>query len=77
MVLTRPERAKAGLSIVVTVHQLGDAEKIADRFLLLSAGRAIAHGTLDELRARFALPDGSLESVFLRALGSGEDHAPA
>ncbi len=69
------KRAREGLSIVITVHQLGDAEKIADRILLLSAGRAVALGTLDELRARFDLPGASLEAVFVRALGAQDASA--
>jgi ABC-type Na+ transport system ATPase subunit NatA len=57
---------------------MSDAEKIADRVLLLDAGRVVALGTLDELRARTALPSGSLERVFLALLQGerGERVAP-
>jgi ABC-2 type transport system ATP-binding protein len=58
----------AGASVVTTVHQLGDAEKIANRLLLLAEGRRIAWGTLESLRAEAELPDGSLEDVFVALL---------
>jgi ABC-2 type transport system ATP-binding protein len=67
--------AKGGAAVVVTVHQLVDAERIADRVLLLAHGRAIAFGTIDELRARAGLSQGSLEEVFVTLL-SEKHRAP-
>jgi ABC-type multidrug transport system ATPase subunit len=67
------ERAAAGTSLLLSVHQMSDAEKIASRVLILHEGRVLALGTLDELRAR-ANVGGSLESVFLALL---ESHAAA
>ena len=55
-------------AVVVTVHQMRTAELIADRILLLVGGRPIAHGTLDELRARVEMPGASLDRVFLALL---------
>ncbi len=43
--------ARAGTAVVATVHQLGDAEKLADRVLLLHRGRTLASGTVAELCA--------------------------
>ena len=64
-------------SVVTTVHQLGDAEKIANRLLLLAEGRRIAWGTLESLRAEAELPDGSLEDVFVSLTGRHlEDETP-
>jgi ABC-2 type transport system ATP-binding protein len=54
-----------GRSLFLAVHQLSDAERICDRFILLSAGRIRGYGTLDELRARTRLPGGHLEEIFL------------
>jgi ABC-type multidrug transport system ATPase subunit len=63
------ERAAAGTGFLVTVHQMSDAEAIADRFLLLSDGRAIACDTLDGLRARAHLPPtAALQQVFVALL---------
>src|SRR4029079_15536188 len=53
--------ADAGASLIATVHQLGDAEKVADRFLLLAGGQRVARGDLESLRAEAKLPAGSLE----------------
>jgi ABC-2 type transport system ATP-binding protein len=58
-------RAAAGRTLVLSIHQLVDAARVCDRFLLLDHGRAIAEGDLAELRARAGTPDASLEEVFL------------
>jgi ABC-type multidrug transport system ATPase subunit len=57
--------AAAGRTLVLAIHQLLDAERICDRFVLLTDGRVRGAGTLDELRARTQLPAGGLEEVFL------------
>jgi ABC-2 type transport system ATP-binding protein len=59
------EFAASGRTLVLAIHQLADAERACDRFLLLAEGRVLAHGTLDELRNRTAQPRASLEDVFL------------
>ena len=56
-------------TLLLCIHQLSDAERICDRLLLLSGGRLVAIGTLDELRAQANLPEASLEEVFLRLTG--------
>jgi ABC-type multidrug transport system ATPase subunit len=68
--------AAAGAVLVVSVHQMSDAEKIADRILLLSGGRVVAFGSLPVLRAQArAEADVPLEAVFLALLGGAD--APA
>jgi ABC-type multidrug transport system ATPase subunit len=63
------ERAAAGTGVLVTVHQMSDAEVLASRFLLLSDGRAIACDTLDGLRARARLSStAALQDVFVALL---------
>ena len=59
------ELAAGGRSLVLAIHQLADAERACDHFLLLAEGRVLAHGTLDELRSRTAQPRASLEEIFL------------
>lgn len=56
---------KNGRSLLLSIHQLSDAEKICDRFVLLSSGSVLGCGTLSELREKAALPDQPLEEVFL------------
>lgn len=41
-------------TILMTTHDLDEAEKVADRILILAAGRIIADGTPDELRLGFS-----------------------
>ena len=58
--------ARLGRTLFLSIHQLGDAARICDRLILLSDGRVVGEGTLDELRGRAALgPTHSLEDVFL------------
>jgi ABC-2 type transport system ATP-binding protein len=53
--------AANGRTLVLSIHQLTDAARVCDRFLLLDHGRSVAEGTLDELTAGV----GGLEEVFL------------
>ena len=57
--------ADRGRTFVLAIHQLADAERVCDRFVLLAGGHVRGSGTLDELRAEHALPNGSLEDIFL------------
>jgi ABC-2 type transport system ATP-binding protein len=57
--------SSGGRTLVLSIHQLRDAEIVCDRFVLLSAGRVCGIGTLDELRARTNQACGGLEEVFL------------
>ena len=57
--------AALGRAFVIAIHAMSDAERVADRLVLLSDGRTIGDGTLEQLRARASLPGASLEEVFL------------
>ena len=56
------ERVKAGMAVVLSTHQLSIVEDIADQILVMSQGRALASGSLSELRSRYG--GGRLEDVF-------------
>jgi len=57
---------RAGRSMILSIHQLTEAEKICDRFLLLDQGKLLAIGTLEQLRRQTGLASAaSLEEVFL------------
>jgi ABC-type multidrug transport system ATPase subunit len=71
------DRAAAGSMLLLSVHQMTDAQKIASGILVLDAGTAIACGTLPELRARAGLADGSLDDVILGLLRAWDGHARA
>jgi len=57
--------ARNGRTLVLAIHQLIDAERVCDRFVLLAAGSVRGVGTLAELRAQTGIPAGGLEDVFL------------
>jgi ABC-2 type transport system ATP-binding protein len=61
--------AVEGRTIVLSIHQITDAARVCDRFVLLSAGHVRGEGTLDELAkvasARGARAGDDLEEVFL------------
>lgn len=59
---------RAGATILASIHQLADAEQIADRVLLLAEGRALAFGTLVELQAEAGGAQMTLREVFLALL---------
>jgi ABC-2 type transport system ATP-binding protein len=55
-----------GRTLVLSIHQLGDAQRVCDRLVLLSGGRVMGVGTLAELTDYARLPIGTdLEEVFL------------
>lgn len=58
-------RVAAGGTVVMTTHILEVAERMADRIGVIAAGKLVAEGTLDDLRARFGASTASLEDVFL------------
>ena len=63
--LLRRVAAEEGRTLLLSIHQIPDAERACDRFVLLSAGRVRGVGTLAELRATTGLTDAGLEDLFL------------
>jgi ABC-type multidrug transport system ATPase subunit len=61
--------ARAGRTLVLSIHQVADAARLCDRFVLLSNGTVRGEGTLDGLIAlaagRRAQPVSGLEDAFL------------
>jgi ABC-2 type transport system ATP-binding protein len=54
-----------GRTLVLAIHQLADAERICDRFVLLADGRVRGIGTLADLRTQTGKPAAGLEDIFL------------
>jgi ABC-2 type transport system ATP-binding protein len=57
--------AANGRTLVLAIHQLIDAERICDRFVLLADGGVRGVGTLGDLRVRTGLASAGLEDVFV------------
>jgi ABC-2 type transport system ATP-binding protein len=55
-------------AVLLSSHALAELEAVANRLVVLSAGRVVADGKPDELRARFELAaSASMEDVFVAA----------
>ncbi|HEV7671718.1 MAG TPA: ABC transporter ATP-binding protein [Thermoanaerobaculia bacterium] len=59
------EVAAEGRTLFLSIHQLVDAGRVCDRFVMLADGKVAGAGTLDALRERAGCTEGSLEEVFL------------
>src|SRR6266436_9967531 len=59
------EVAGDGRTLILAIHQLRDAARVCDRFVLLAEGRVRGVGTLAQLRAQAGTPASDLEDVFL------------
>ena len=57
--------AARGRTLFLSIHQISDAARFCDRFVLLSGGRVCGEGTVKELAALADRTDENLEEVFL------------
>jgi ABC-2 type transport system ATP-binding protein len=57
--------ASDGRTLLLSIHQLRDAEQVCDRFALLADGRIRGVGTLEELRRATNRSAANLEDIFL------------
>ncbi len=64
------ERSRAGVTVLVSTHQLSVAEEMADRIGIIHGGKLVAVGNRDELRQQSG-NSGQLEEIFL-SLTAGE-----
>ncbi len=59
-------QCRAERTMILSIHQLSEAEKICDRFLLLDQGQMMGIGTLKELACQVGINSrATLEEVFL------------
>jgi ABC-2 type transport system ATP-binding protein len=63
------EHASGGRTLFLSIHQISDAARFCDRFVLLSGGRVCGEGTVPELaelaKLKGSIPREELEEVFL------------
>jgi ABC-2 type transport system ATP-binding protein len=48
-----------GAAVIMSTHDMGDAQTLCDRILLIDAGRRLLYGTVDDVRQAFS--DGAVE----------------
>jgi len=54
--LLREEKSK-GTAIMMSTHQMNQAEELCDRLLLIDKGKIVLEGRLDHIRKQFAKPE--------------------
>jgi ABC-2 type transport system ATP-binding protein len=59
------DRVSEGCSVIMTTHILEVAERMADRIGVMSGGRLVAEGTLEELQRQAGAGHTTLEDTFL------------
>ena len=64
----------SGGTVFLSTHTLEVAEALCDRIGIISSGRIIALGTMDDLRAQADVGDAHLEEIFLKVT-HGEEMA--
>lgn len=64
------ERSRAGVTVLVSTHQLSIAEEMADRIGIIRGGKLIAAGSREELR-QVSGNQGQLEDIFLTLTRNG------
>jgi ABC-2 type transport system ATP-binding protein len=65
------ERSQAGVTVLVSTHQLSIAEEMADRIGIIHGGKLVAVGNRDELRRQTG-SSGQLEEIFLSVTAGGK-----
>ncbi len=63
----RSENRK-GRTFILSIHQLYDAEKICNHYVLLNEGKIVTQGDIQTLKQTFGEDNSSLEQIFMRAI---------
>jgi ABC-2 type transport system ATP-binding protein len=70
------QRVNAGCSVIMTTHILEVAERMADRVGVMTAGKLVAEGTLDDLRRQAGAGLATLEETFLALVETDSERGP-
>ena len=66
----------SGGAVILTTHILEVAERMAQRIGIMSGGRLVAEGTMEDLRRSSGQAQGSLEEIFLQLVEDGGNFTP-
>jgi ABC-2 type transport system ATP-binding protein len=61
---------REGTTVLLTTHYLEEAERMCDRIAFINRGEIAAHGTIEELSARYGVSN--LEDAYLELVGRQE-----
>lgn len=64
----RESRTRFAMTVLITTHDMEEAEALCDRLAIMHAGRLAAIGSSDELK-RATSPDATLDDVFVHYAG--------
>jgi ABC-2 type transport system ATP-binding protein len=70
-------REQHDTTVILTTHDMEEADRLCDRIAMIADGRIIAQDTPEGLKRQFS-PDGnvSLEDVFMELTGHGLEDEP-
>ncbi len=63
-------RDRYGMTIVLTTHQMEEADLLCDRIAIMDKGKVVAQGSPRELKASLGRLDATLDEVFIHYTGS-------
>ena len=69
-------RKRAGTTILLTTHDMAEAERLCARIGFLAHGKLVAEGTVDELKRQSSAA--TLDDAFIKLTGEGlsKDEVP-
>lgn len=70
-------RTQHDATVLLTTHDMDEADRLCDRIAVINQGRLIALDTPANLKNRYAGPDGTLEDVFMHLTGLTQEDAEA
>src|SRR5262249_3702116 len=65
-------RAELGMTVLLTTHEMEEADALCDTVVLMHRGNVVAHGAPPELKAQVG-PNASMEDVFVHFTGGSVD----
>ncbi|HEK25661.1 MAG: ABC transporter ATP-binding protein [Hydrogenobaculum sp.] len=60
---------KQDMAVLITTHDMNEAERLCDKIAIMKKGQIVAQGTLEELRYLVGDKDASLEDIFIKLTG--------